>query len=109
MAKQYALDAVEIRPLAIGFGSCFASDRIAVDCRTVGYMYREKSDGDPDSVWHFFAGDESDVYTANAENFGIFDVNTIANYDPAIVPLLSAPIGSAYMRSGDGKLVAVNH
>jgi hypothetical protein len=28
-------------------------------------------------------------------------VNTVANYDPAIIPLPTAPIGSAYMRDED--------
>lgn len=30
----------------------------------------------------------------------IYDVNTIANYDPDIIPLLDAPVGSAFERKG---------
>jgi hypothetical protein len=32
----------------------------------------------------------------------LYDVNTIANYDPSIIPLLDAPIGSAFGRGSDG-------
>ena len=28
-----------------------------------------------------------------ASNHGVYDVNTIANYDPDIIPLLDAPVG----------------
>ncbi|HEX3652216.1 MAG TPA: DUF2185 domain-containing protein [Rhizomicrobium sp.] len=109
MSKAYALDGSEIKPLATGHGSCIASDRITVDGRPVGFMYRERTDSDLDSGWRFMAGDESDEYLANPDNFGLHDVNTVANYDPAIVPLLTAPIGNAYMRDEAGRLATVNH
>src|SRR6185437_9930901 len=97
MGKQFVLDAAEIRRLAPGHGSCVASDRITVDGRPVGYMYREKPDNEVDSGWRFFAGDEAEEYTEKPTNFELYDVNTIANYDPDIVQLLHAPIGSAYI------------
>ena len=34
-----------------------------------------------DSGWRFLAGSEDDEYTDNPENIGIFDLNTICNYD----------------------------
>lgn len=108
MSKEYVLDASEIVPLAQGYGSCIASDRITVDGRPVGYMYREKPDNDLDSGWRFFAGDESGKYAGQPENFGLFDVNTIANYDTAIIPLLHAPAGSAFRRKGSGGLAPAN-
>ena len=44
----------------------------------------------------------------DAANLAIYDVNTIANYDPEIVPLLDAPIGSAFEREGGtGPFVAI--
>ncbi len=109
MSKTYALDATEIRALATGYGSCLASDRITIDGQMVGYMYRECGDNDLDSGWRFFAGDESDEYLSNREDLGLFDVNTIANYDPVIIPLIAAPIGSAYMRDSAGRLTPANH
>jgi hypothetical protein len=108
MAKTYFLDAAEIVSLARGYGSCIASDRIIVDGRPLGWMYREKPDNDRDSGWRFFAGDESEEYTEEAANFALYDVNTIANYEPAIVPLLNAPIGSAYVRDSSGRLAPAN-
>ena len=61
-------------------------------------MYRERTRDDFDSGWRFFSGLESDDYANDPENVGIYEVNTIANYDPAIIPLLDAPTGSAFGR-----------
>ena len=108
MGKQFVLDAAEIRPLAPGPGSCIATDRITVDGHPVGYMYREKPHNELDSGWRFFAGDEPEEYTEQPANFELYDVNTIANYDPEIVQLLGAPIGSAYRRGDSGKLIPAN-
>ncbi len=90
-----------IRDLARGHGACFASDRITVDGMKVGFCYREAPDFEADGGWRFFAGDESEEYTDCEENFAIYDINTIANYDPDIIPLLDAPEGSAFQRDGE--------
>lgn len=97
--KSFRLAATEIKPRAKGYGYCYASDRITVDGWPVGYMYREPGDRSGDSGWRFFAGDESQDYADTAENFEIYDVNTIANYDPGIIPLLDAPAASAFARN----------
>jgi hypothetical protein len=55
-----------------------------------------------DSGWAFLAGDESEAYMAENGNHDIYDVNTIANYDRDIIPLLDAPVGSAYIRTSRG-------
>ncbi len=99
MAKRFRLATADIRPLALGFGSCLASDRIPVDGLPVGYMYRESPDRPGDSGWRFLAGDESQEYLDDPSHLAIYDVNTIANYDSRIVSLLSASIGSAYERN----------
>lgn len=96
--KIYKLSADQIRPLAEGFGACFATDRITVDGEKVGFMYREDPDNDVDSGWRFVAGDESDEYMDNPENLGVYDVNTLANYDPSILDHLKSPVGSAFAR-----------
>jgi hypothetical protein len=96
--KQYAKSAQDFQPLAVGHGACFASIRITIDGRRVGYCYREKPNTDIDSGWRFFAGDESEAFTRKAANFEMYDCNTIANYDREIVPLLGAPPGSAFVR-----------
>ncbi len=105
--KKFALNADQIRPLATGRGGCFATDAITVLGYKVGYMYREAaSPGFSDSGWRFFAGNESPGYLQEPANIGIYDVNTIANYDAEIITLLDAPVGSAFERSdgGDGPL-----
>jgi hypothetical protein len=64
-------------------------------------MYREAPHDDLDSGWRFLAGDESDDYMADSDRHAVYDVNTIANYDPAIIPLLDAPEGAAFERDPD--------
>jgi len=100
--KKFRLKAEEIRPLAFGYGGAIASDRITVDGRPVGYMYRIAPQNPQDSGWSFLAGDESDAYLDDPANFAIYDVNTIANYDPEIIASLEAPIGSAFIRGAIG-------
>jgi len=65
-------------------------------------MYREEPDNDFDSGWRFTAGDESDEYMDDPGNSGIYALNTIANYDPEIIPFLNAPYSSAFARDKDG-------
>jgi hypothetical protein len=96
--KRFKLRTDEIRPLASGRGGCIATDQITVEGLRVGYLYREPPDGDWDSGWRFFSGNESDEYANDPANLAIYDVNTIANYDPEIIPLLDAPVGSAFAR-----------
>lgn len=86
-----------------------ASDRITVDGLKVGYMYREEGDFEQDGGWRFMAGDEDDSYLSNPENFAIFDVNTIANYDPDIIGCLDAPVGAEFARQTQSDpLIAVS-
>lgn len=53
----------------------------------------------PDSGWRFFAGDEDEQYTNDPNNFHIFDLNTICNYDDSIIDFLNSPFGSAFIRA----------
>ncbi len=107
MAKQFAIAAEAMKPLVNGMGACMATDRITVDAMPVGYMYREVADNAQDSGWRFFEGSESPDYLVEAINHEIYSVNTIANYDPAIIPYLDSPTGTALVRSGDEFVVEV--
>lgn len=98
LEKSFKIPADQIKQLIPNIGACFATDRITVDGMKVGYMYREEPDNDVDSGWRFFSGDESEDYMENSENTSIYDVNTICNYDPAIIPFLNAEIGASYCR-----------
>jgi hypothetical protein len=100
--KEFKLKPDQIRHVAHGYGSCLATDRITVDGSVVGYCYREEPESELDSGWRFFAGDEDEGYLANAANLEVYDVNTIANYDPDVAPLLDSNVGCAYERSQTG-------
>ena len=94
--KKIKLSKEELRPLAEGHGGCIATDKITVEGLPVRFMYREPPDNDVDSGWRFMSGFESDDYMDDPENHAVYDVNTVANYDPSIIPLLDSPIGSAF-------------
>lgn len=105
--KDFYLKSDEIYPLLTDWhesDGCIASDRITVDGCKVGYMYRETPDENvPDSGWRFLAGDEDDAYINDPTNAGVYQLNTICNYDREIIPLLHAPYNTAYERGEDGK------
>ena len=100
--NQFFLPEEQIKRLIDPMGYCIASDRITVDGGKVGYMYREEGDEPADSGWRFFEGSEDKEYADDASHFEIYDVNTIANYDMDIIPLLDSPIGSAFERTPTG-------
>lgn len=104
--KLFKLDASQLQRLAPGHGGCIASDRITVGGEPVRYMVRE-APADPQlSGWTFLAGTETDDEMADPHHFEVYDVNTIANYDPDIIPFLRAPVGSAFERRNNaGPLV----
>ena len=72
--------------------------KITVDGELVDYMTREEPQNELDSGWQFFSGTEDQEYIDNPDNSTIYDVNTIANYDPAIIPYLDLPIGTQLER-----------
>lgn len=104
--KKYLLDESKIQKLTELKGGCVVSDRILVDGAKVGYMYREEPSGRyPDTGWTFFAGDESEEYTSNADNFSIVEINTVCNYDDSIISKLNAEVGSAFAKNEKGEFV----
>lgn len=96
--KQFKIPGNQIRQLIRNMGGCFASDRITVDGLKVGYMVREVPDEEVFSGWTFMSGDESQEYADDPDHWSIYDVNTICNYDPAIIPYLDANYDSAFGR-----------
>ncbi|GEP43859.1 DUF2185 domain-containing protein [Brevifollis gellanilyticus] len=99
--KAFKIPGVQIQQLIPQMGGCFASDRIMVDGLLVGYMYRDEPYNDVDSGWRFLSGDESQDYMDDPDHLGIYAVNTVCNYAPAIIPYLDSPPGSAFGRIGD--------
>lgn len=98
MEKTFKLKADEIVQLIEPMGGCLATDKITVEGELVDYMIREEPFHDVDSGWQFFSGTEDQDYVDDSNNSGIYDVNTIANYDKAIIPYLNLPIGTQLER-----------
>ena len=96
--KEFKLNREDIRDIVPNMGGCFATDQITVDGFKVGYMYREEPDEETDSGWRFFSGTETQEYADNPDNIMFYAVNTIANYDNAIIPYLDSPYGSEFER-----------
>ncbi len=96
--KNYKINQEDLKDLVEDMGGCFATDKITVDGLKVGFMYREQPDNPLDSGWRFFSGTETQDYVDDPENTSIYEVNTIANYDKAIIPFLKSPIGTELER-----------
>lgn len=94
--KIKAVDFKDLVPLSIGI--CIASDKITVEGMDVGYMFRVKDENFKTGGWHFFSGTETEEFANSAKNFDIYHINTIANYDPTIIPYLHLPCGTELMR-----------
>lgn len=100
---EFLLKPEEIKQLTDIRGGCLASNKITVDGEKVGYAYREEPDANfpNDSGWRFLAGTEDNDYSENPNNFNVFEINTICNYDNVILPILKSEIGSSFVRKGD--------
>jgi len=105
MDKEFKLKPHEFVPLTDLPGYCFATDDITVGGKPIGYMYREMPRNEQDSGWRFFSGDETDEEANDLNYLGIYGLNTIANYDQSILPLLNSPYGTAFGKSHEGDFV----
>jgi hypothetical protein len=102
--KAFKLPREKFKELIAPMGGCIASDRILVDGAAVGYMSRETPTDSVASGWTFMAGDEDQDYADNPDNWAIYEVNTICNYDPTIIPYLDSRVGTAW-----GKDIGAKH
>ncbi|MBK9509999.1 MAG: DUF2185 domain-containing protein [Cytophagaceae bacterium] len=78
--------------------TCLVTNKITIDGMKVGFMYREEPDDEDDSGWRFLSGTEDDEYMDDPENMMMVDLNVVANYDKAILPILKKPVGSEWER-----------
>jgi hypothetical protein len=109
LRKALCLAPTDIRPLLARRDGGLASDRIMVHGEEVGFMCRDEPVHPNDSGWQFTAGNEPEGYLTR-DNLGAYPLNLIANYDPDIIPLLDARIGSAFERkTPGGPLVPTEH
>ncbi|WP_080776832.1 DUF2185 domain-containing protein [Chryseobacterium phocaeense] len=66
------------------------------------FMYRDKRSRPEDSGWRIFSGLESNEYTNNPENAGIYNPSTLLAIDPSIADiLLTGGFGSAFERKSE--------
>lgn len=98
MEKNFIINEDQLKELVPAMGYCFASDKITVEGLPVGFMFRETPQDKEDSGWRFFSGTEEEEYLDNPDNIEAFEVNVIANLDPAIIPYLKAPYETDYDR-----------
>ncbi len=105
--KKFKIKKEEMKPLAVGYGACIASDMITVEGKKVWYMYREKPINETDNGWRFLSGYENEEYMANPNNHAFYDTNTIANYDPDIINFIDLPHGTQCERNDNGVLVII--
>ena len=95
--KEFKIKGHDIKQL-IDSSGCMATDKITVDGELVDFMYREQPDFKADSGWRFLSGTETQEYADNPDNWAIYETNTIANYDKAIIPYMDLPIGTELER-----------
>ena len=100
---EFKINKKDLKPIAVGYGACYATDLVMKKGMKVGYMYREEP-SDPMNGWVFMSGTESQEYMDDADNIAIYDTNTVANYDPKIIPFIECPVGTECERTADGKL-----
>lgn len=100
MPFKYKVKPDEVKDLIPQKLYCYASDMVTVDGLPVGYMYREKPEDEDDSGWRFYSGGETEEYVDDEYHFMMFDLNYIANCDPAIIPYLKQKVGVELERVG---------
>lgn len=108
MDKKFKIRAEDVKSIALGYGSCIATDMITVLGYKVGFAYRDEPGHKTDSGWVFMSGSETQEYMDDANNMAIYDINTIANYDPGIVEIIESPVGSQFEKDHSGKFFEVN-
>ena len=86
---------------------CFVTSRVLRDGERIGYLYREEPDEGGDSGWRIMAGDESDAYMDDADNTAYVSLGAVLNCDDSILPLLDAPVGSAFGRDEGGRFLPI--
>lgn len=82
-------------------GGLMVSKMITDEGRKPRFMFREKRSRPEDSGWRIFSAGESDAYTNDPNNFGIYNPSTILQMDSSIADLLLKGVGSVYERKSD--------
>lgn len=105
--KAFKIRGENICRLLPGLGCAIATDAIMVEGAPVGCMERQEPMNDDDSGWAFTSGLESQAYLDDPSRSGVYEVNTVANYDPEIIPFLTYPVGTRVTRALPGEPLEV--
>ena len=83
-------------------GGLMVSKMITEEHKKPMFMYREKRSRPEDSGWRIFSGLESNEYTNDPQNAGIYNPSTILAIDSSIAEfLLKGGFGSVFERKSD--------
>jgi hypothetical protein len=82
-------------------GGLMVSKMVVEENMKPRFLYREKRSSAQDSGWRIFTGFESEEYTDNPDNTGIYDASIILKIDPSLENILLKGIGSVYEREED--------
>lgn len=69
----------------------------------IGYGMRDEPTSDRDSGWFFSVGDETEDYVNDPSNLELWVVNSALIYDSALIEFITAPYGSAIVRTSSDK------
>lgn len=75
-------------------GGCIASKNIMNHIGKLKWCIREEPTNPADNGWRFFSDVDTDEYLSHAENLAVYDFNTVANEEPAILAIYDFPVGS---------------
>jgi len=88
----------DIKTLVPEMGYSIVSNKVSVNGMKIGFFYREEPEEAEDSGWRFLSGTEKEDYVENPNNSKVFGINTVANFDRAIIPYLHLPPGTEMER-----------
>ena len=69
----------------------------------IGYGMRDEPTRESDSGWYFCVGDESDEFVNDPKNLELWAVNSALMYDPALNEFITAPYGTAIVRTASDR------
>ena len=85
---------------------CLVTDKVSVEKKKIGYMYREDPSYIPnDSGWRFFEGTEDEEYMSDSENSTAYTLEEVIKMDESILPYLDSDIGTSYYKDEKGNFI----
>ena len=75
-------------------GGCICTWSVINGETPLRWCFREESVNPVDNGWRFLGASDTDEYINNVENCAVFDFNTIANIEPAVLAIYDMPIGT---------------